>query len=1363
MTNMGEASHTSAIPRGTGISSRFLPRLIHVGLARCALVWAFLGLFFLPCRLFGAANSEGPSIVSGAKWEFTSFLQASGLSRRYVFCVAFEKNSTAWVAASDGLYRYDGYSWRRYGMGNGLPSEFVRSVCVDSQGRLWVGTDCGAGVFDGKSFDRMGSDKGLAGPSVRRISQDSDGSLWFCCDRWPDNSLRGGLSCLREGVWTTYRENDGLPCDYVFGYFRERGGDQYVFTRNGCRRKSGERWVVPNEPGFPSSAYSTAMVMSGAGDLFVERGLNEPPLMRKAGLWQTARSDGCGPFCSTREGDVYLVIHRGESRELCLTRWTGDRFHQVSPVRANPHGSAEVLAEAPDGSIWAVGPEVILRWQPSGGEWTPYGGLPPAQLLDNQNRVWFADNSNTYRRTESGFERVAGGLGTLARGADGDVWSWSGSRITQWRASGNVTYDSAQTGLEQVRTFIPDGQGHSWFHGLDADGKTALAVQTPTGWLRPVVPELAEKQIFRAGTDARSGVWLLVREDNLPPRQVVHVTLDRTTWHNLPAATVNYGDGRLLTGRQGVWVYGSSGLHQLVDPESGSWKRVSGLVGDNVFGAMSSAGRSCFLLDGRSGGGSGYAIFEEGRLEQASAQLGWYWACASDGTFYIQQGSGFIVIPPKPNDHRFYLPLPEDIAVVSLVKGPGRDLWVSTPTGVLHYHPNLEPPKTIISESDGMIREGTRLRLRVRGVKRWVSDHPQAAFLFSWRFDGGEWTEFQAALPADLPTAGFSTGAHRLAVRCQLEGREIDPSPAEVAFVITPIPLQERVWFSPVAGGLFLLLLALAGSALLARHKLALSAGRLEEMVKNRTTQLTRSNESLKRENAERKQAEQALRQSETRYRTLVHTQSDGLIVLDGQLRCLFANPAAESLCGVASGQLSGRELAAFLAPGQLETVQRRSQGLSPGEARECEIELVRADGNKRSVLLTVTQQFDGASKEHGLLAIFHDVTGRKHLEDQLRQAQKMEVVGQLAGGVAHDFNNILTSILMNLSLLRDEPNLTHGIKASLQEIEVEANRAANLTRQLLLFGRRQVIQKGPVCLDDLVGNLLKMLRRILGEDVALEFGGQTNLPLIDADPGMMEQVVMNLSVNARDAMPKGGRLTISTGVVEIDAEAAQKNREARPGRFVCLTVTDVGCGMDEATLKRIFEPFFTTKDVGKGTGLGLATVFGIVKQHQGWIEVDSAIGKGTQFRIFFPVAETHLQAPKVSASDRVTRRGSETILLVEDEPAVRFLARRCLQRDGYRVLEATNGVEALALWREHRQDIGLLFTDMVMPEGMTGLELAEQLMSEKAGVKVILCSGYNLEMARDGASVSKNIAYLPKPYEPTVLSAAVRKCLDGK
>ena len=388
------------------------------------------------------------------------------------------------------------------------------------------------------------------------------------------------------------------------------------------------------------------------------------------------------------------------------------------------------------------------------------------------------------------------------------------------------------------------------------------------------------------------------------------------------------------------------------------------------------------------------------------------------------------------------------------------------------------------------------------------------------------------------------------------------------------------------------------------------------------------------------------------------------------------------------------------------------------------------------------------------------DITERKQLEEQFHQAQKMEAVGRLAGGVAHDFNNLLTAILGSADLVLDSLPPGGPAREEVEEIRKAAVRAADLTRQLLAFSRQQVI--APVVLNpnDVVANMDKLLRRLLGEDVELRAALAPELAAVKADPSQLEQVVLNLAVNARDAMPNGGRLTIETQNVELDQEYVQGHLSAQPGAYVMLAVSDTGVGMDAATQARIFEPFFTTKEKGKGTGLGLATVYGIVKQSGGWIWVYSEPGHGTTFKVYFPRALEAAAPVAPSPASPVSVRGSETVLVVEDEEVIRNLVRKVLTANGYTVLVAANGRDAEQVAGQHDGAIHLLVTDVVMP-GMNGREVAQRLAGARAGIKVLYLSGYTDDAIVHHGVLEPGVAFLQKPFTPAVLGRKVREVLD--
>jgi PAS domain S-box-containing protein len=490
-----------------------------------------------------------------------------------------------------------------------------------------------------------------------------------------------------------------------------------------------------------------------------------------------------------------------------------------------------------------------------------------------------------------------------------------------------------------------------------------------------------------------------------------------------------------------------------------------------------------------------------------------------------------------------------------------------------------------------------------------------------------------------------------------------------------------------------------------------------------------------------------------------VDSARDAIFWLTPEGRVTYANAAACLLIGCSLEELRCRRAGDLNPQHQsAEAWAAHWAELKSTRSTTYETELRTAKGSFVRVEVTANHLAYGGQELN--CAIVRDITERRQLEERLRQAQKMEAIGQLAGGVAHDFNNILAATMMHLSLLQQDPRLEPDILQAIGELQAEAQRAATLTRQLLMFSRRSVLDIKSIDLNEVVSNLLRMLGRLIGEHIDLQFHCRTVLPAVAADPGLIEQVLLNLSVNARDAMPKGGRLIIATEALEVGPERAKQSPDGHAGRFVCLSVEDTGCGMEEATLERLFEPFFTTKEVGKGTGLGLATAYGIVAQHKGWIEVTSQPGRGTTFRVYLPASPN--EAAKATA-DTITelRGGKETILLVEDEPSVRRTVARGLRSLGYEVLEAENGQAAVTLWRNLHQHIHLLLTDLVMPEGMTGLELAQRLKAAEPGLRVIISSGYSAGVAQEGSPAEDGIVYLPKPYDKSVLAKTVRDCLD--
>jgi two-component system cell cycle sensor histidine kinase/response regulator CckA len=514
------------------------------------------------------------------------------------------------------------------------------------------------------------------------------------------------------------------------------------------------------------------------------------------------------------------------------------------------------------------------------------------------------------------------------------------------------------------------------------------------------------------------------------------------------------------------------------------------------------------------------------------------------------------------------------------------------------------------------------------------------------------------------------------------------------------------------------------------------------------------------RDLTERRRAEADLRQSEERYRDLVENAHDIIYSHDLQGNYTSINQAGERITGYTREESLALNLAQSVAPEDLPKAREMLRRKIAGEkVTAYEMQIIAKDGHRVAIEANTKLVYqDGIPV--GVQGIARDVTERKQLEEQFRQSQKMEAIGQLAGGVAHDFNNLLTAINGYSSLALQRLEDGHPIKSYLEEVKKAGDRAANLTRQLLAFGRKQILQPLALNLNSVVADMNKMLRRLIGEDIVLTAKLGSDIGKVMADPGQIEQVLVNLIVNARDAMPRGGNLTIETRNVELDEEYGSKHVGVAPGKYVLLAVSDTGEGMNEEVRRRVFEPFFTTKEKGKGTGLGLSTVYGIVKQSGGNIWVYSESGKGTTFKVYLPRVASATPESGKEIVEVAPRGGTETILLVEDEAVVRGLACRILEQAGYSVIEAAKGDEALQACEEHGDEIALLLTDVVMPE-MSGKELADRLKSEYPELRMLFMSGYTDEAIVHHGVLDSTVEFIQKPFTPSGLLKKVRDVLE--
>jgi PAS domain S-box-containing protein len=512
-----------------------------------------------------------------------------------------------------------------------------------------------------------------------------------------------------------------------------------------------------------------------------------------------------------------------------------------------------------------------------------------------------------------------------------------------------------------------------------------------------------------------------------------------------------------------------------------------------------------------------------------------------------------------------------------------------------------------------------------------------------------------------------------------------------------------------------------------------------------------------------RRLAERRIQERTTYLNALVENTPVPLLALDPDQRVQIANPAFVRLFGYSPEELRGRNPDDLIAPDdpKLRTEATGfTQDCLNGRPVRATSTRRRKDGKLVDVEIYGVPLLE-SGRLIGVYVMYQDLTEQRELSAQLRQSQKMEAVGRLAGGIAHDFNNLLTVILGTSDMLLEDMGEGHPMREELREIRAAGHRAAGLTRQLLAFSRKQVLRPEVLNLNVLVTNAERLLRRLIGEDIEMKTTLTVGLWSVRADPGQIEQAILNLAVNARDAMPGGGKLTLATNNVRLDATMAHRYPEMGPGEYVEIVVSDTGIGMDEDVRSRLFEPFFTTKPAGKGTGLGLSTTYGIVKQSGAFIWAESEPGNGSSFRIYLPRIDAEPLGGSEAAPVGPSTRGNETILLVEDEPEVRALVDRVLRNQGYRVLSASRPSEAIAIASQQSVRLDLIVTDVVMPE-MNGAELARRLKTYRRSLPVLYLSGYTADAIGQHGVLDPGTMFLEKPFRLDVLARKVREALDG-
>ena len=1312
---------------------------------RFMIPWLRAAHLSLVSALF-AASQAGTPIVDLVR---DAYGTAEGLPQSTVRCLAHTGDGYLWAATQSGLARFDGVRFRSFQVRNapGLPQDNIHVVAAGREGSLWIGTYTrGVVRYRDGVFTPI---PGLANPAINAILEDREGRVWI--------GTNHGLNLWQRGKLSVLTTAEGLAGNAVLALAEDREGALWVATEGGLSLL---------ENGKPQPFSASAMVAGRAvlcltaardGSIWLSTGRAllrienrilarryEPENLPTKELLTALAEDAGGSLWIGTWGDGLLRL-RGNSLEHY---GTGEGLS---------NGTIHCLLAESDGSVWAgtnaggmnrLRPKHILQiGAPEGLSDTD----ADAVLEGRDGSVWIATQGRGLNRYLGGSIRTyttRDGLSSnviLAigeAGSAGAIWAGTVEGGLNWLEGDRFRHITLGAGI-RVAQIVEDRDESMWV-GTSAGlyrverGRPVAAYTTADG--------LPDNRVF-AILRARDGALWLGTSGGFSHFQSGRFTNYGVAAPGSPAVRVisfhEDAEGVLWLGTQG------RGLGRMKDGRFSWFGMDQGLNDETVYSVLESDEGDLWISTNRGICRVAKRQLDEvaeGRLRAVTVRVyGRGEGLRSDECYGGTQPSGWrrrsgqllfaciggaVVIDPA------HLPRAAAALPVHIeeVRANGRTVvWQSGELRVPPGDGDLEFGYTGI---DFSAPSQVRFRYRLENVDE------------SWIEAGARRTAYYTKVPP----------GHYL-FRVMAENADGGRDWAQIQFVLQPHYYQ-TIWFR---GASAVLALALLAGAVLWKARLDSKRHlELERTVASRTQEM-----HLAQREAENRARElqEALRLNQE----IIGSAREGIIVYGSDLRYRVWNRFMEELTGMAAGDVLGREPQEVIPSLDAIGVRERLGRVLAGEGPET-IDFSFALPNGRSGWVSDLSGplRNPAGAIVGVIATVRDISERKRAEDerarleaQFVQVQKMESVGRLAGGVAHDFNNLLTVINGYSGFLLKGLQDGDPLRSYAGEIRAAGERAASLTKQLLAFSRKQLIEPRVFDLNTAIRQAAPMLERLIGEDIELKTHLDESLGQVLADPDQIHQVVMNLVVNARDAMPHGGRLHIETANVEVGAEASTAIRpDTMPGRYVLMTVTDNGQGMDETVRHRIFEPFFTTKEVGKGTGLGLSTAYGIVRQSGGWIDVSSEVGVGTSFRIYLPRTDES-PVPEHDGTGAPAAGGSETILVAEDHEAVRSFAAAALRQRGYHVIEASDGNHALAVAARHAGRLHLLLTDVVMP-GMNGKELSERLKELRPTLKVLFMSGYTAEAFADRGVFDSGVAFLHKPFSPEELAAKVREMLGA-
>ncbi len=1294
----------------------------------------------------------------------------------------------------------------------GLPQNHVSAIAQTPDGHLWLGLQIGLVRFDGIRFTLFDKSNtpALAHPSVMTICTARDGSIWF-------GTYGGGVVCLRNGKFRSWTTREGLSNDFVWSLCEARDGGIWVGTLFGLNRiKDGQVTQHEMRKGSPFHLIM-ALAEDLAGRLWI--GAQEGVACLDNGRFtRYTVQDGLPnnsvySLALSKKGGIWVGTLGGG-----LSCFEDGRWKAVPAEPGIRPYNIRALAEDRDGNLWlATTTSGLRRLGPNGfSALTRANGFPADDVYslreDHEGSLWIGTGSGLFRLKDGKFVTFTTREGLSSNNVysflaarDGSYWVGTGGSGLDHIQDGKVRSYTTRDGLahDTVRCLLQDRAGSIWI-GTFGGGLSRYkngrftTYSTRNGLLSDYVMTLLED---RAGT-----LWVALQGGGLNyfrDGQIGSYPADEGLPIKSIRALLEDKEGALWLGTEG------GGLVRLKDGRWSVFTTRDGLPENTVLSLL--LDQEGVIWIGTQA--AGLARLEKGKFTVYDQQCGLFddviqmlledlqgdlWMGGEKGVYQVGKKLLNEYAAGKTTRVSFVQydtadGMPSSIIMAHDPQGCCRSrdgrLWFSTNEGLAaidpaHIKRNSEPPPVFVeaffngqplpAAPDPLHPRGTsHLEFKYAGLSLLVPEKVR----FKYMLEGYDPDWIDAGVRRTAYYTNLAPGSYRFRVVSANNDGVWNWNGAAVTFYIAP-RFYQTYWFGLICVGIVLATGRL-GYHWRVRHlrhreralvrlvedrtrELRVIQNELEERVQERTAELTGANQTLYDTVLERRQAEQRLRESQTQLQQALKASKMGVWDWDIETGEILWSGICPQLLGLAPEAAKG-SIQAYLKMthpddvSRLETcIQKSSQ---EGADFDLEHRIIWPDGSIHWIVSKGEVRSNEAGRPVHLAGVVMDITNQVQIEERLRQSQKMDAVGRLAGGVAHDFNNLLTAINGYAELLLAAPG-DPAMKQYLEEILKAGNRATHLTRQLLAFSRKQVLQPQLLDLNIVVANIEQMLLRLLGEDITLLVRLSGRAAVFKADPGQIEQVIVNLAINARDSMPGGGCLTIETANVSLDENYCVQHPDVPAGAYVRLAVTDTGMGIDPQTLPLIFEPFFTTKGPGKGTGMGLSTVLGIVKQSGGHITVYTEQTHGTTFKVYLPAVSGKVEeAPRPSIAQPAG--GTETILLVEDEEVVRKMISTILQNNGYTVLVAQHPEQALSIAGEYSGTIHFLLTDVVMPQ-MNGREMADRILALRPEIRVLFMSGYTEDVIIHRGILDPGIAFLHKPFTVENLTIQIRRLMES-